>query len=656
MMDVVNECGAPKECKITLNNNYPFNQYISDGETKDYLFNFLLLNHKDLSVYATPPDVQASSCDKLVLDTDYIIKNYGKDGGTIELSKAYASGYIITITLDSNYNIDTNFKEGRTFSGAELDLIFNQISLYFKELSLLFLTTLKYPINSIIDPTSTYIPQLKDGNVWVGKNNKIIQVPLPSGGGGGDCCEILKAELANNNMGVDGARMIGLYNKIDNLHTNLSVAINDLYEKVNNSTTIPKPKEDELYLYMSNDKNGDIFWDKSIIGSVYKYLHKVYEETHPGLLYLDGDGYYPFTKSEAGIPYSRLADAWWDEANGEYEFGGSGEAYTAEVLPELNNGVLLLVNDIRIKNNVVFENLDLSSAIEYAPSTMSCAQLINRDALEVYERDVSSGGFSDKGTGVTFYGHQYIDGLKGNSGIIDFQNLRQTMVGGEYFTFLGVRVYYVVAGKGNPPSSSGIRRLVRVNIRSNYAKTDVMFLTKHALRGTGVYLLDPDFRENAMFSLTSPDLKVYLKYGDQPNEYDLGVITLYIPEDKSMEERAQLIKKGINKYSFAVPDARDLHLRCGDDEHLDPTVGWRNVEARKKFRLQYGGIVISDTLKPHNHVYGLTSTLAQGPEIGTLYPDTTTPRKIYQVNQSTTPTGNVETRGSAMIAYFYVRY
>lgn len=654
MNHVVKGCNEDKKCKITLNNNYPFNQYISDGKTKNYLFNFLLLNPNDLAVYATSPDVQASFCDKLVLDTDYIITNYGIDGGNIELSKAYASGYIITLTLDSNYNVDTNFKEGRTFSGAELDLVFKQISLYFKELALLSSTALKFPINSIIDPISTYIPQLKDDYIWVGQNNQVIQVPIPKGGGGGsDCCEILKAELANNMDGVDGARMIGIYNKIDNIHTNLSVAVNDLYKKINNTTTIPKPTPDEIYLPLTTDVNGNVFWDKSIVGSIHAYLHKVYEQDCPDLIYLDGDGYYPFTKSEAGIPYSRLAETWWDEANGVYEFGGSGEAYAAEVFPDFGQYVILLVNDIRIKNNIVVENVDLARANDYAPSTMSCAQLINRSALEVYERDVSSGVFSDHGTGVKFYGHQYLENSKGNSGILDYNDMNK-LVGGEYFTFLGVRVYYIVNGKGNVPPSTGVRRMVKVSMPEGCTKNTILFLTKHALMGTGVYALDPDFRENAMFSLTSPDLKVYLNYGDKPNEYDLGIITLYIPEDKSMEERALLIKKGINAYSFAVPDARDLHLRCGDDEHLDPTVGWRNVEARKKFQLQYGGVVVSDTLKPHKHVYGLTSTLAQGPEIGYLFPSQGA-IQIYQVNQSTTPTGNVENRGSAMIAYFYVK-
>lgn len=652
MEHVVKGCGTEEECKIPFDISLPFNQYIADGKTKKYLFNFVLLNPNYLAVYATAPNAQASPCDKLVLNTDYIIDYYDVDGGAIELAKTYEKGYIITLTLESNYNLDTRFNDARAFSGAEFDLIFRQISLYFKELMLLFNTTLKFPINSVVKPISTYLPELKDDYVWVGKNKHIIQVPLPTGGKS-DCCEVLKTELADNTEGVDGARMIGLYNKINNIQTNVSIVINEILNKLDNITTVPKPKPDEKFLSLSNDKNGKVFWDKSVIGSVYTYLNKIYANDTKGLLYLDGTGYYPFETSDEGIPYSRLANIWWNNNDDRYEFGGAWDSYYAATFPNLES-ILLLINSPIIEPNVVYENVDLNTYQEYNPSTMACSQIIDGNRLEVYERAACTGEFSDNGTGIKFEVQEYTAGAKGNSGIIDLNEAKIQYVGGEYFTFFGIRVYYVVDGKGKvPPKPSYIRRLVKVNLPVEHTLGEVEFFTKHALLGTGLYALNPNFRENAVFSLKSPDLKVYLKSGTSPNEYTRDNITLYIPNDKPIAERVRLIKAGINRYSFSVPDARDLHLRGSDAAQLDTNLAWRNIEARKKFRLQYGGICISDIVKKHKHTFEKASSIAQGPIIinteGGGF-------QLYSVKDNTSDFGGMENRVAAMEVYFYVKY
>lgn len=632
---------------------YPYNQYISDGITLEYTFTFLLLKPMDLAVFVTLPNSDPDQdIDRKEYQKDYIVNVYGSDnGGTITLAKTYPIGSVITITLGSDFSLPTNFKEGRNFNGKELDDAFKQVILFIRELALLYGNSLKYPINTrLSDINSTVLPPLKDEHIWEGRNGKIIQIPTPSGGGGGgNCCDILRKELANNNTGTDGAGMIGFRDNTNNISTNLSEQVNKIISEFQNIQTVPKPTKDQYGMMLYNI-NGKVAWHSPFIGSILFHLDKLEPEEMYGLLYANRQTIYPWEESPEGIPYSRLAKKWWSSRHGYYKFGSGREDYAAIVAYDTH--LFVLINDIGVEHNVVYENMNMHEVAKHDPSTLDCESIFERNQLRCYERAESSGDFSDNGTGIKHFSVFYNPGEKGNISYLDFNTASIRYEGGEYFTFLGIRVYYIVAGKGAVPPSTGIRYLVRVDLFENHTLGEVEFLTKHALRGTGLWAIDTNFRENAWFSLRSPGLKVYLNYGNKPTEYEREKITIYVPKDSDNKTRRELIKTGINKYSLTIPDGRDLYLRGGDSFELDQDVYWRDLELSKSFNLQYGGMVMGDNIRKHSHGYQI-STGIKGTEV-IRYDNGS--QSLYDLETKTTMVGGFENRVAALVGYYYVFY
>lgn len=644
----------------------PYDQYLSDGSTKVYVFTFQLLVPTNLGVYVTAPGISPNPVvDKLILHTDYVIRTYtDKDGGVIELAKTYEKGSVITITLQSNYVLATNFKEGRTFSGAELDLTFKQVSLYLQELALLYSMVIKYPINTIDkDESRTLVPMLKDDHIWVGSNGRIIQVPLPDGSKGDvTCCDVLRAQLANNDQATDGARMIGVYDQINNLHTNLSAMINNLNKKINGINTIPKPKEDEVCLPLISTADGKVVWDKSVIGNIIQSISKrpqTFMDKY-GLLYADGSSYYSFDKSPVGIPYSRLANTWWRQEAGTFLFGGAPDQHQACVLQDKNGKdyFYVVLNDAKEPLVVVDDNVDIKivhgSDLNFKQTEAS--KIMDAARIEIFENDVSTGEFNDGATptGVSGMELSFFPNRKGNSYVLNFAKAKLDMKGGEFFTVLGILVWYTVNGKGTKPSTKDVRRVVNVDLPTSYSLDQLVHLTKFSIRGNDIYTIDLNFRENAMFSLKTPHVQIFLKYGDYNVKYTHNRITITVPKSATYRDKALYIRNGINRYTFCIPDLRDLHLRGGDARSVDyMKPSWRNIERYKRIKRQYGGVCISDSIKHHGHNYAFYGGWTWGKPMG-LRRETKGSVDTYQVEIQ--PTGTTENRVASHEAFFYVKY
>lgn len=645
-----------KYCGVVLPTWYPFMQYVFPEDSSpgaNFTFKFPLLASYYLAVYITEPGVDPDEViDKLALGTDYALDAYGRRGGRLHLCRGYPKGSVITITYSSDFALLTRFKEGVNFDGNELDLIFFQIQQYFREFEVYRRTSIRYNVNTNLNTLGgALVPHLKDGYVWIGKGGLTTQTLLPDGSGGGGCGDEVKkliADLANNDRGVDGAGMIGIFDEIAGIHTTVRERINAFSYVLNNINPVPAVTINDAYLPLTNDGT-NVFWDKRVIGRVYQSAYKKYM---PGLLYCDGSGYYPFESSKEGIPYSRLANEIWSESIGNYYFGGKYDSYDC-VLP-YDKHMFIMINDLSIDNVLYFENMEITThQKQNKASTTACNSIYEGNRMYIFERAASTGRFIDNNkTGVNFEYLSYNENVKGNSGVLDFNAAALHFNGGEYFTVFGLRVYYIVNGRGAVPPSTGVRRMVRVDLFENHTLGEVEFLTKHAIRGTGLYIIEPNFRENAMFQLR-PDLTVYLKRGTLPPGYERDKITVYVPEGATEAQENVIVRNGINKFSFSVPDYRDLVLRGGDANDLSMQTAWKNIEQRKMMRLQYGGNVVSDVVKAHHHEYQIT-TRERTPYVIASYAGGTV-RSYNQPGSNTSKFGGLENRMASAEVYFYIQ-
>lgn len=197
-------------------------QYLGDGVTTAFYYNFLVPTPADVSVYVQPLDAQVDpTTQKQVLNSDYTVQGAGiTDGGTITFTTPPAFSSIVTITRQMEFSLDVQFSNATNFSGANLDAVLTRLLLLCQDLYTLGIDrSLSYLINSYLPSTdnNTALPVLEDGQIWKKVNDAVIGVTLD------ESIDVttLRSELESTAPGGDGASVIGMYDSINNVPTNV---------------------------------------------------------------------------------------------------------------------------------------------------------------------------------------------------------------------------------------------------------------------------------------------------------------------------------------------------------------------------------------------------------------------------------------------------
>jgi hypothetical protein len=222
------------------------NQYIGDGATVDFNFNFIIMENADLAVYVTAPNTTANPLVDFVSPSDYTITYLDISGmppgaGFITFNVAPATNAIVTLARNMQISISTNFAAAQDFNGANLDTAFQRVGLMLQQLQGYFFAnfqngSLSRMFQLAID---TYLPtnapvllpnltvnsqnQLTNNQVWVSLNGGIVAAPLFTGGDINTLIALLASQAPG---GADGAGLIGFYDAINNVPQTLDNYLN----------------------------------------------------------------------------------------------------------------------------------------------------------------------------------------------------------------------------------------------------------------------------------------------------------------------------------------------------------------------------------------------------------------------------------------------
>lgn len=233
----------------TLPQQTPINQYLGDGATVTFNYNFLILMDSDMTVYVTAPLAAPNPATDFVSQADYTITGANNPtGGTITFNTAPAVNAVITIMRNMQLAISTNFASAQNFNGANLDSAFQRIGLLIQQMqggatvnnvlmnpygvNGAISRCLQYQIDSylptetnVILPNLTLLNGVPTNNlVWVGLNGSITTAQLFQGGD----ATTLQQLLASQVMGADGASLIGYYNNATSSGETVDTALTNL--------------------------------------------------------------------------------------------------------------------------------------------------------------------------------------------------------------------------------------------------------------------------------------------------------------------------------------------------------------------------------------------------------------------------------------------
>lgn len=230
------------------------NQYIADGITSVYNYNFLILQAdslvNDIAVYVTPFGTTPNTAGNLQpLNTAYTVQNVGNlSGGTI----TFLPGYIppatatVTITRNMSVSIDTNFSNAQNFNGANLDNAFERVILIMQQLNTYYLdNALSYIISSFLGQAgSNFLPRLPNNSVWVGQNGQVIAAELESN----PDTSALRAQLASQAAGGGaGTSLIGYYDPVLGTPQTLNTFLNNLPTYIDSFNNNFRPGDMKAY-------------------------------------------------------------------------------------------------------------------------------------------------------------------------------------------------------------------------------------------------------------------------------------------------------------------------------------------------------------------------------------------------------------------------
>ena len=199
------------------------NQYTS-ALNSDTVFpiTFTFLEQDDVAVYQTPSGQAPNPASDLLQASEYVLVGTGSNPSlrNVTLNTPAPVGDIITVIRNMPLKRTTDFQLSGDFSAANLNNQFDRLVLMVQQVNTLIKNLgLTYVDNEITDQTNptqnlNTLPKLpnhgSDGvPVWTTNGNgDLISGLLEEDPG----ASTLRSELANNEDGTDGARLVGYYN------------------------------------------------------------------------------------------------------------------------------------------------------------------------------------------------------------------------------------------------------------------------------------------------------------------------------------------------------------------------------------------------------------------------------------------------------------
>jgi hypothetical protein len=229
-----------------LPQQYTLIQYLAGGSQDSFAVPFFVPladdGAPDLDVYVTPSGQDANpNADIQTWSVNYIYTPNEDpiSGGTVQFLTDYipASGDVVTIVRDVAASLNVDFSDAQNFSGANLDDALERLLLIEQQNKTYALQrNLSYVVNSYIPQPNliamTQIPVLGANQIWKGSGagTAVIAVDLEEN----PDVSTLRSELANENEGTDGARIVGYYDTITNEPTTVDAMLTSINNEIVN--------------------------------------------------------------------------------------------------------------------------------------------------------------------------------------------------------------------------------------------------------------------------------------------------------------------------------------------------------------------------------------------------------------------------------------
>lgn len=211
---------------IIINDVVPRNQYTATGGQTTFTYDYPIRAASDLDVYLTPNDFPPDdSAQLIILNVDYTVTGVGaQGGGTIVLMNPATAGDRITIYRRLPYERLQNYVNEQDFSVESFNRDFNNIIMMLQQLiAILETIDALYQKTAVIDSNNLKLPVLGTDQIWKKSSlGPIEAVTLEEE-------STLRSELANDQPGTDGARLVGYYDSAIGSET-VKVALDRLQE------------------------------------------------------------------------------------------------------------------------------------------------------------------------------------------------------------------------------------------------------------------------------------------------------------------------------------------------------------------------------------------------------------------------------------------
>lgn len=223
-------------------------QYVADGVTTNFNYNFQILASEDMQVFVTPAGQNANPAADLVPPDQYTVTDVGVvTGGEVQFLVAPAVDDIVTLVRNMQLEIQTSFSQVQTFNGQALDNAFRRVTLMLQQIQGNYMAnssdgtngtvgsisrSLQYVVNTYLPTADPIILPLltetdgvqTDNYVWVSVNGGISKAPLFTGGD----ANTLQALLASQAPTTAGSSLVGFYDETNLVGTTVYDYLNDL--------------------------------------------------------------------------------------------------------------------------------------------------------------------------------------------------------------------------------------------------------------------------------------------------------------------------------------------------------------------------------------------------------------------------------------------
>ncbi len=192
------------------------NQAVATAGKLTFIFDFLVLNDKDIEVFLTPVgQVPDDDNDRLTLAVNYQVLGVGNDaGGLIELLNIIpVENDIITIQGKRPPQPPANFQPGQ-FSAEELNNTIDGLSILIEDIQTQICAQMvSYDASNVFNSNlaQNKLPLLEENEIWVGGiNSGIVKINVIESVD----AAILRAQLADDQPGQDGSQIVGYSNTV----------------------------------------------------------------------------------------------------------------------------------------------------------------------------------------------------------------------------------------------------------------------------------------------------------------------------------------------------------------------------------------------------------------------------------------------------------